>query len=63
QPSPEYTQLQICTETAVTTNSSSTNQYVDANTCTIVHYQTGYCVDALSFGTGNGAAVGLYYCN
>ncbi|KAJ3308264.1 hypothetical protein HDU76_004047 [Blyttiomyces sp. JEL0837] len=66
QPSPEYTQLQICTETGGDNQFFKfvpTDQYGDDNYYNIIHYQTGYCVDALSFGTDNGAAVGLYHCN
>ncbi|KAJ3298175.1 hypothetical protein HDU76_006481 [Blyttiomyces sp. JEL0837] len=39
-----------------------TNQYGDDNYYTIVNLNTGYCLDTLNRGTGNGAAVGLFNC-
>ncbi|KAJ3308265.1 hypothetical protein HDU76_004048, partial [Blyttiomyces sp. JEL0837] len=71
QPAPAYTQLQLEPQNGKTNQYLKfvlTNEYGDDNTFAIVNYQTGYCVDALSFGTGNGAAAAgdkiiLWDCN
>ncbi|KAJ3324662.1 hypothetical protein HDU76_013367 [Blyttiomyces sp. JEL0837] len=66
QPAPQHTQLQLYSSTAAANQFFKfvpTNPFSDDNTYTIVHYQTGYCMDALTFGTQNGDAVGLYPCS
>ncbi|KAJ3324663.1 hypothetical protein HDU76_013368 [Blyttiomyces sp. JEL0837] len=65
QPAPQHTQLQLYSSSGASNQMFKfvpTNPYTEDNQYTIVHLQTGYCMDALSYGTNNGDAVGLFPC-